>query len=69
MTETKTRSIVKAITWRIIATLIAMYWVGFQAAIVLNLIQTVAYYFHERVWVHIDWGRVFNQKEIVEEGN
>ena len=55
--ETKTRSIVKAITWRIIATLIAMYWVGFQAAIVLNIIQTIAYYFHERVWVHINWGR------------
>ena len=55
--ETKTRSIVKAITWRTIATLIAMYWVGFQAAIVLNIIQTIAYYFHERVWVHVNWGR------------
>lgn len=55
--ETKTRSIAKAVTWRIIATLIAMYWVGFQAAIVLNIIQTVAYYFHERVWTHIKWGR------------
>lgn len=55
--ETKTRSVVKAITWRIIATLIAMYWVGFQAAIVLNIVQTVAYYFHERGWVHIKWGR------------
>lgn len=55
--DTKTRSIVKAITWRIIATLIAMYWVGLQAAIVLNIIQTVAYYFHERAWVHIKWGR------------
>ena len=55
--ETKTRSIAKDVTWRIIATLIAMYWVGFQAAIVLNIIQTVAYYFHERVWTHIKWGR------------
>lgn len=55
--ETKTRSVVKAITWRVIATLIAMYWVGFQAAIVLNIIQTVAYYLHERVWVKIKWGK------------
>lgn len=55
--ETKTRSIVKAITWRIIATLIAYIWVGFTAAIIINVIQTVAYYFHERVWVHIKWGR------------
>lgn len=63
MIETKTRSVVKAITWRIIATLIAMYWVGFQAAIVLNIIQTVAYYFHERAWVHINWGRFINDKK------
>lgn len=55
--ETKTRSLVKAITWRVIATLIAMYWVGLHAAIVLNIVQTVAYYFHERAWVHIKWGR------------
>jgi hypothetical protein len=55
--ETKRRSIVKAITWRIIATLIAMYWVGLQAAIVLNIVQTVAYYFHERIWTQIKWGR------------
>lgn len=58
--ETKTRSIVKAITWRIIATLIAYIWVGFTAAIIINVIQTIAYYFHERVWVHIDWGRKIN---------
>ena len=55
--ETKTRSIVKAITWRLIATLIAYIWVGFTAAIIINLIQTIAYYFHERVWVHVKWGK------------
>ena len=65
--ETKTRSIVKAITWRVIATLIAMYWVGFQAAIVLNIIQTVAYYFHERAWVHINWGRHIHKVDITNE--
>jgi uncharacterized membrane protein len=48
---------VKAITWRIIATVIAAYWVGFQVAIIMNLVQTVAYYFHERVWIKIKWGR------------
>lgn len=65
--ETKTRSIVKAITWRIIATLIAMYWVGFQAAIVLNIIQTIAYYFHERAWAHINWGRRIHKVDITDE--
>lgn len=54
--DTKTRSIVKAITWRIIATLIAFIFVGFTAAILINVVQTVAYYFHERAWVHVKWG-------------
>lgn len=54
--DTKTRSIVKAITWRVIATLIAFVFVGFTAAILINVVQTVAYYFHERAWVHVKWG-------------
>lgn len=55
--ESHKRSIVKSITWRIIATLIAAYWVGFSIAILMNIVQTIAYYIHERVWVHIKWGR------------
>lgn len=51
--ETHTRSIIKAI----IATLIAAYWAGWHAAILMNIVQTFAYYIHERVWVHINWGR------------
>lgn len=56
-TETHKRSIVKSITWRVIATLIAAWWVGFEIAIIMNIVQTIAYYIHERLWVHIDWGR------------
>lgn len=56
-TETHKRSIVKSITWRVIATLIAAWWVGFEVAIIMNIVQTIAYYIHERLWVHIDWGR------------
>lgn len=67
MVETKTRSIVKAITWRVIATLIAYFWVGLQAAIVINIIQTVAYYFHERAWVHIRWGRHITKVDLDEQ--
>lgn len=58
--DTHARSIAKAITWRIIATLIAMYWVGIQAAILMNIVQTIAYYIHERVWIKINWGRQTN---------
>jgi uncharacterized membrane protein len=58
--ETHKRSIVKSITWRVIATLIAAYWVGFEIAILMNIVQTIAYYIHERLWVHINWGRQTN---------
>lgn len=61
MSETHSRTIVKSITWRIIATLIAAYWVGFQIAIIMNIVQTVAYYFHERSWIKIKWGKTPNE--------
>jgi uncharacterized membrane protein len=54
--DTKTRSTVKAITWRVIATIIAYIFVGFTAAIIINVVQTVAYYFPERAWTHVKWG-------------
>ena len=55
--ESHKRSIVKSITWRIIATLIAAWWVGFEVAIIMNIVQTIAYYIHERIWVKIKWER------------
>lgn len=55
--ETHKRSIIKSITWRVIATLIAAYWVGFEVAILMNIVQTIAYYIHERIWVNINWGK------------
>lgn len=58
MAETHSRTIAKAITWRIVATLIAWYWVGLTAAIVLNIVQTIAYYIHERLWIKIKWGKL-----------
>ena len=56
--DTHARSITKAITWRVIATVIAAYWAGWEAAILMNIVQTIAYYFHERVWANINWGRM-----------
>jgi uncharacterized membrane protein len=63
MTETHTRTWTKAITWRVIATLLAALFVDISLAIALNIIQTVAYYVHERVWLKISWGRNSNAVE------
>lgn len=57
MSETHARTWTKAITWRFVATLLAAIWMSLEAAIMLNIVQTVAYYFHERVWLKINWGR------------
>ena len=64
--ETHRRSIVKAITWRVIATattlLVAYIWLGewttsIALAIMANGIKAVLYYMHERVWNRTDFGR------------
>jgi uncharacterized membrane protein len=60
MTETKTRTLIRAIVWRIIATLITAIWTGLSGAIVINIFMTVAHYIHERAWLRINWGKIHN---------
>jgi uncharacterized membrane protein len=56
MSESHKRTIARAVSWRIIATLITAIWAGFNAAIVINVILTMLHYVHERVWLNIKWG-------------
>lgn len=56
MTESHGRTIVKSISWRIVATLVTAYFTGLTGAIVINVWMTVAYYIHERVWTRVRWG-------------
>ena len=64
--ETRTRSIAKALTWRIMALLITttVVWVAsgsMELAASVGLADTViklgAYYGHERCWLKIRFGR------------
>ena len=66
MTVTRSRSAVKAITWRIVGTLDTFFiaWFITRELIVAGSIatlevitKTVLYYFHERGWNLIKWGR------------
>jgi uncharacterized membrane protein len=63
---TRTRSATKAITWRIIGTLdtFLIAWLITKEPVVAGAIatlevitKTVLYYFHERGWNLIKWGR------------
>ena len=65
--ETRRRSITKALSWRITATLVTTA-VAFaitgevKKALSVGLIDTsfkfLLYYFHERIWLKINYGRL-----------
>ena len=55
--ELHKRTIVRAISWRIVATLVTAAWTGLSGAIVINVFMIVAHYAHERAWLKINWGR------------
>ncbi|RDY58840.1 DUF2061 domain-containing protein [Flagellimonas nanhaiensis] len=64
--ESPKRSIVKSISWRVVGTLdtIIISWivtgtlsVAFSIGIVELVTKMVLYFFHERIWNTIKWGR------------
>lgn len=72
-TESQKRSIVKSITWRIIAVtvtmLISYMWLrewgsSIALSLIANGIKAVLYYMHERGWNRLDFGR---EKRIPED--
>ena len=67
--DSKTRSLVKTVSWRIIAltTAFLIPWIitsdlilSVQISITLNLFNMVLYYIHERTWNKIGWGKTNN---------
>ena len=70
--EINMRSVAKSITWRILATLTTMILVyiffgRLDLAVIIGglemLIKLILYYYHERMWNRVSWGKI-----IVEEG-
>lgn len=66
MNSTKQRSFAKSLTWRLIA-IISTFAIVYaftgdislatSLTVVSNIINFVLYYFHERAWLKIDWGK------------
>jgi uncharacterized membrane protein len=65
--ETKRRSLVKALSWRVFATVITAsvafvmtrrLTFALQIGLVDTLIKVFVYFAHERVWQRIPYGRV-----------
>lgn len=67
--ETKKRTFVKMITYRVTAFLFTIFWTylftgdlakstGFSAF--LHIMLSIDYYYHERIWTKIKWGTIKN---------
>ena len=66
MEETRKRSIAKSIVWRVICIVVSIFttflftgrWdVAVAVGSVYNAITMVLYYFHERFWNGVTWGK------------
>ncbi|WP_289282091.1 DUF2061 domain-containing protein, partial [Methylophaga sp. UBA5088] len=64
--ETNTRSIIKGVTWRLVATtttviIVYIFFGRLDLAIVAGLLESVLkialYWGHERVWHKVKWGK------------
>ena len=64
--ETKTRTVVKSLTFRVIAFSVTAPFVGVSIAVGLQLFLLCAYYIHERLWMKIKWGLkpFFNDRTV-----
>ncbi len=65
--DTRIRSWVKSITWRVlgivllgvISYLITGDWQEMATiTVIFHLIRVILYYYHERVWERVSWGKV-----------
>jgi uncharacterized membrane protein len=66
MQETRKRSLAKSILWRficVVVSIVVSYALTFRWDIavaiggVYNIVTMILYYFHERFWNRIKWGR------------
>jgi uncharacterized membrane protein len=55
--ENHKRTVIRALSYRVIALMITAIWTGLGDAIVIHIILTAIHYVHERIWLKIKWGK------------
>ncbi len=60
MKETHKRTLARAISYRIVATAITALVTGLSTAIAIHVVLTIAHYIMERLWLKIEWGKVYD---------
>ena len=55
--ETKTRTLVRTLSYRAIALFITAIWTGLSNAILIHIVLASVHYVTERIWLRIKWGK------------
>ncbi|MGH7141164.1 MAG: DUF2061 domain-containing protein [Minisyncoccia bacterium] len=64
--ESRLRTLLKTVSWRVTATVLGFIVVftytgklslSIDTSVLVGIFNTVAYYFHERAWNRLSWGR------------
>ena len=58
MKELHKHTVVRALSYRIVALLITALWTGLSDAILIHIILTAVHYAMERLWLKIKWGKI-----------
>lgn len=56
--DTKLRTIVKTIGFKILTTSVTALVIGLKGAIFIHVLMTIIYLVYERVWNNVNWGKV-----------
>jgi len=75
VTETRLRSLIKAISWRLFATLLTgslvfafthRGYLALSIGVLDSAIKILAYFVHERIWTAVKFGRKAHQLEDIQ---
>jgi len=58
MVELHKRTVLRALSYRIVALLITAVWTGLSDAVIIHVILTAVHYVMERAWLKIKWGKI-----------
>ena len=63
--DSKIRTVVKTIVFKILTTSITACFTGIGGAIKIHVILTLVYLVHERIWNKINWGKELQRGIII----
>jgi hypothetical protein len=54
--ELKKRTLLRTISYRVVALLITALWTGLSDAVAIHIVLAAVHYAMERIWLKIKWG-------------